>query len=141
MAPVPNTPSSVLGVTPVMIVQRIFTVLTVGLVIGAVTAIAAIAFVEAVLWLNDLLLVSSYAKVQSGLSPMVLLAITLGVPMCGGALVSFVVFRLAPIHRPAGPADAIRAVQLQTSMPDTRSGLLVTLGALGSLGVGASVGQ
>lgn len=49
MAPVPNTPSSVLGVTPFMIVQRIFTVLTVGLVIGAVTAIAAIAFVEAVL--------------------------------------------------------------------------------------------
>ena len=67
MAPVPNTPSSVLGVTPFMIVQRIFTVLTVGLVIGAVTAIAAIAFVEAVLWLNDLLLVSSYAKGTSDL--------------------------------------------------------------------------
>lgn len=129
------------SVTPSTLVQRIIAVLSVGLVIGAVTAVAAIAFVEAVLWLNDLLLVSSYAKVQSGLSPTALLVITLTVPMVGGALVSFIVFRLAPIQRPAGPADAIRAVQLQKPMPDTGSGIIVTLGALGSLGVGASVGQ
>lgn len=141
MVNAPDTTSSVLGVTPSTMVQRIITVLTVGLVIGVVTAVAAIAFVEAVLWLNHLLLISSYSKVQSGLSPTALLVITLAVPICGGALVSFIVFRLAPIHRPAGPADAIRAVQLQTPMPDTRSGLLVTLGAMGSLGVGASVGQ
>lgn len=142
MAYVPDSTASVtLHVTPFTMVRRIITVLTVGLVIGAITAIAAIAFVETVLWLNDLLLVSSYAKVQSGLSPTAMLAITLAVPMGGGALVSFIVFRLAPIHRPAGPADAIRAVQLQKPMPDTRSGLIVTLGALGSLGVGASVGQ
>jgi len=128
-------------VTASTMFRRIVTVLSVGLVIGAVTSVAAIAFVEAVLWLNDLLLVSSYAKIQPGLSPTVLMAITLAVPMAGGALVSCIVFRLAPIQRPAGPADAIRAVQLQKSMPDTRSGLLVTMGALGSLGVGASVGQ
>ncbi|MCR9148330.1 MAG: chloride channel protein [Rhodobacteraceae bacterium] len=141
MVDVPDHTASAERVTPSTLMQRIITVLSVGLVIGAVTAVAAIAFVEAVLWLNDLLLVSSYAKVQSGLSPMALLLLTLMVPMVGGALVSFIVFRLAPIQRPAGPADAIHAVQLQKPMPDTGSGIIVTLGALGSLGVGASVGQ
>lgn len=126
---------------PLRLVMRAFTVMAVGLVVGAVTAFTAIAFVEAVLWLNDLLLVSAYARVQSGLSPLVLTAITLAVPIIGGVVIATLVFRLSPIRRPAGPADAIRAVQLQTSMPDTRSGFIVTLGALGSLGVGASVGQ
>ena len=46
--------------------KRAITVLLVGLIIGTVTAFIAIAFVETVLWLNDVLLISAYAKVQSG---------------------------------------------------------------------------
>ena len=44
-------------------------------------------------------------------------------------------------RRPLGPADVVRAAQLNAPLPDFRSGIVSTLAAVLSLGSGASVGQ
>ena len=121
--------------------KRAITVLLVGLIIGTVTAFIAIAFVETVLWLNDVLLVSAYAKVQSGFAFWQIALITISVPALGGLIVAWMISRAAPTKRPTGPPDVIQAVQLQSGMPDNKSGVVTSLAALISLGAGASVGQ
>ncbi|MEJ6517230.1 MAG: chloride channel protein, partial [Pseudomonadales bacterium] len=121
--------------------KRAITVLLVGLIIGTVTAFIAIAFVETVLWLNDTLLVSAYAKVQSGFAFWQIALITISVPALGGLIVALMISRAAPTKRPTGPPDVIQAVQLQSGMPDNKSGVITSLAALISLGAGASVGQ
>ena len=121
--------------------KRAITVLLVGLIIGTVTAFIAIAFVETVLWLNDVLLISAYAKVQSGFAFWQIALITISVPALGGLIVAWMISRAAPTKRPTGPPDVIQAVQLQSGMPDNKSGVVTSLAALISLGAGASVGQ
>lgn len=85
--------------------KRAITVLLVGLIIGTVTAFIAIAFVETVLWLNDVLLVSAYAKVQSGFAFWQIALITISVPALGGLIVAWMISRAAPTKRPTGPLD------------------------------------
>ena len=121
--------------------KRAITVILVGLIIGTVTAFIAIAFVETVLWLNNALLVSTYSKVQSGFEYWQIALITISVPAIGGLIVALLISRVAPTKRPTGPPDVIQAVQLQSGMPDSKSGVITSLAALISLGVGASVGQ
>ncbi|MGY9010685.1 MAG: chloride channel protein, partial [Rhodobacterales bacterium] len=121
--------------------KRAITVILVGLIIGTVTAFIAIAFVETVLWLNNALLVSTYSKVQSGFEYWKIALITISVPAIGGLIVALLISRVAPTKRPTGPPDVIQAVQLQSGMPDSKSGVITSLAALISLGVGASVGQ
>ena len=121
--------------------KRAITVILVGLIIGTVTAFIAIAFVETVLWLNNALLVSTYSKVQSGFEYWQIALITISVPAIGGLIVALLISRVAPTKRPTGPPDVIQAVQLQSGMPDSKSGVITSLAALISLGAGASVGQ
>ena len=121
--------------------KRAITVLLVGLIIGTVTAFIAIAFVETVLWLNDVLLVSAYAKVQSGFAFWQIALITISVPALGGLIVAWMISRAAPTKRPTGPPYVIHAVQLQSGMPDNKSGVVTSLAAFISLGAGASVWQ
>ena len=110
-------------------------------VIGAVVAMAALAFVEAVEWLNDVLLVSQSSKSNFVGSRTFLIGMTLLVPTAGGLLVGAMLTWLSSEPRPLGPSDVIRAVQLRTGMAKFRAGLLSTGAALVSLGSGASVGQ
>ena len=121
--------------------QRAVAVIIIGLLIGTFTAFIAIAFVETVLWLNDALLVSTYAKVQSGLSTWQLALATLAVPVIGSVIVALMIAYVTPVKRPTGPPDVIQAIQLQSGMPDGKSGVVSSLAALLSLGIGASVGQ
>ena len=109
--------------------------------IGTLAAFAAIALVEAVLALNDLLLVAPRARVQWEQRPEVVTAASLLVPTLGGLLVGLAHRRLSPAGRPLGPPDVIRAVQFREPLPDARGGLVSTATAALSLGVGASVGQ
>ena len=62
-------------------------------------------------------------------------------PALGGLIVALMISRAAPTKRPTGPPDVIQAVQLQSGMPDNKSGVITSLAALISLGAGASVGQ
>lgn len=117
------------------------TVLTLmALALGSVASLAAIAFIEGVNWLSDIFLISPRARVQFP-HPLLLTLATLLVPMCGGLIVGVLIQRFSPEKRPLGPPDAIRAVQLRTSLPGLRAGFISTIAAMISIGSGASVGQ
>lgn len=109
-------------------------------VIGIVVSLAAIAFVEGVHWLNEVLYISPRTRVQVH-DPLLLNTATILVPTIGGLVVGILLQKAAKERRPLGPPDAIRAVQLRANLPDERSGFVSTLAALISLGCGASVGQ
>lgn len=108
--------------------------------LGAIVSLLAIAFVECVAWLNDVLLISPRTRIQVQ-NPYLLTIATLLVPTLGGLLVGWLLQRHSPDKRPLGPPDSIRAVQLRSDLPSLRSGLISTLAAITSLGCGASVGQ
>lgn len=108
--------------------------------LGAIVSLLAIAFVECVAWLNDVLLISPRTRIQVQ-SPLFLTAATLLVPTFGGLLVGWLLQKHSPDKRPLGPPDSIRAVQLRSELPSVRSGLISTLASILSLGCGASVGQ
>ncbi len=120
---------------------RIIVLSLVALAIGLSVAFAAIAFVEAVSWLNHRLFISPRARVQIEESPWLLTAATILVPTAGGLLVGFLLTKLAAEGRPLGPPDVVQSVQLRRPLPDARSGLLSSGAAVISLGFGASVGQ
>jgi len=120
---------------------RIGIVSLIGLGVGILASLAAIGFVDALLWFNDTLLVSAYSRVQHDGHPAFLTAATLGVPALGGLVVGFVVQTWVTERRPLGPPDTILAVQTRQRPPTLRSGIASTLAALVSLGCGASVGQ
>ncbi|NBB70324.1 MAG: chloride ion channel [Alphaproteobacteria bacterium] len=120
---------------------RIGLVSVVGLGVGGVAALAAIAFVDAVLWLNEALLVSAYARAQYDAHPRLLNAATVLVPALGGLVVGLIVRRWVRERRGLGPPDAILIAQTRQPPPTLKSGLASTTAALVSLGTGSSVGQ
>lgn len=120
---------------------RIAAVSLLGVVAGAAASLAAIAFVDAVLWLNRLLLVAPYTRIQYEQYPGLVTAATVAVPALGGLLVGLLVRGLVAEGRGLGPPDAILAAQAGGRGPGLRSGAGSTLAALVSLGSGASVGQ
>lgn len=122
-------------------VYRICTMTVCALVIGLCVSLAAIAFVEAVAWLNNGLLISPRMRVQFDGSPWVITAATILVPVIGGLLVGVLLIKLSPEKRPLGPADVLQAVQLALPPPGAKAGVLSTIAAVISLGSGASVGQ
>lgn len=125
---------------PTTILYR-FTVLAVmACVLGGLVSLAAIAFVECVSWLNEVLLVSPRARIQVH-QPLLLTIATILVPTLGGVVVGYLLQYCSLEKRPLGPPDSIRAVQLRRDLPDLRSGLVSTLASILSLGCGASVGQ
>ena len=119
---------------------RIAVVSFVACVVGTAVSLAAIAFVECVSWLNDVLLISPRSRVQVQHAGM-LNAATLLVPTLGGLTVGYLIYRYSTVRRPQGPPDVIKSVQLDTPLPPARDGFVSTLAAIISLGSGASVGQ
>ena len=119
---------------------RIVILSLLAVVLGGLVSLAAIAFIESVHWLNDVLLISPRSRVQVR-NPLFLSMATILVPMLGGLVVGIVIQRYSTERRPLGPPDAIRAVQLRTPLPSVRSGVVSTLAAVVSIGSGASVGQ
>ncbi|QTF94429.1 MAG: chloride channel protein, partial [Halomonas sp. BM-2019] len=106
-----------------------------GALIGAVAALAAVGFVTAVLWLNELLLISPRSRMMVD-HPGILVAATLAVPTLGGLLVGLL-HRAIPERRPHAPADVIAAVQTRRGRLPARAGGLSALSAMISLGAGA----
>lgn len=118
---------------------RFLGLVVLGALIGAVAALLAVGFVGAVLWLNDLLLISPRSRMMfehGGL----LMAATIAVPALGGLAVGWL-HRLIPERRPHTPADVIAAVQTRHGRLPARAGGFTALSAMVSLGSGASVGQ
>ena len=66
-------------------VYRITVLMLMALMIGVIVSLAAIAFVELVVWLNTTLLISPRARVQVEAAPWVVPLATVAVPTLGGA--------------------------------------------------------
>jgi len=122
------------------VLYRLTVVSLMAFVLGSVVSLAAIGFVECVAWLNDALLVSPRSRVQVPNS-FILQFATVLIPTIGGLAVGYLVYHFSSLRRPLGPADVIKAIQLNIPMPPVRAGLVSTLAAVLSLGSGASVGQ
>ena len=120
-------------------IKRVSTLTLLGLSIGGVVGVMAVGFVEAVLWLNDLLFVSPETRATAPGRGFVI-AMTIGVPTVGGLVVGLLANMMTD-SRFHGPLDAIRTAQsLDANMP-VKSSVTSTLAACISLGSGASVGQ
>ncbi|WP_304525015.1 chloride channel protein [Halomonas sp. I5-271120] len=118
---------------------RFLGLVALGALIGGLAALAAVGFVAAVLWLNDLLLVSPRGRMMFA-HPEALAIATVLVPTLGGLVVGLL-HRATPERRPHTPADVIAAVQTRRGRLPVRAGVLSALSGLVSLGAGASVGQ
>lgn len=120
---------------------RISVLSVMALLIGISASLAAIAFADSVIWLNNALLISPRMRVQYAGSPYVVLAATLFAPIAGGIIVGILLQKFTNARRPLGPADVIVAAQMRLPLPDARSGIVSTMAAALSIGFGASVGQ
>ncbi len=109
--------------------------------IGTVVALLALAFVDAVGWLNDVLLVSPRARILFEDAPWLVAAATVAVPGLGGLAVGCAIRWLTPERRPLGPVDSVIAAQTGRPPGSVRGGMVSSLAAVVSLGAGASVGQ
>ncbi len=118
---------------------RALAVVALGLTTGLLGALGAVAFVAAVDWINDLLLVSPRSRMMFEHQGW-LMAATVMVPAGGGLAVDLLLRHLAE-GRAHGPAEVVVAVQVQRGRLSLRAGLVSALAALVSLGSGASVGQ
>ena len=118
---------------------RIVSIAVLGMVVGVLTSLAAIAFVELVAVLNEWLLISPRSRFMMD-DPRLLLLATVCVPALGGLIVG-VIHRSIPERRSHGPPDIIRTVQGLDGRIPARSGFLSALASVVSLGAGASVGQ
>ena len=121
--------------------QRMLILTLCALGIGGAASLAAIALIEAVEWLNRVLLIAPRARVQYEDARMIVPLATVCVPAIGGLIVALMLRYLSPLGRPLGPPAVIQSVQFETPLPDLRSGLTSTLAAMVSMGFGASVGQ
>lgn len=120
-------------------IRRVAVVTLLGFLVGCVVALAAVGFVDAVVWLNDALFISPRSRMLAADEPW-LVAATIGVPTLGGLVVGVLCWWI-PDKRPHGPADAIQSAQSLAGTMPVRSGAWTAAAACIGLGTGASVGQ
>ena len=123
---------------PVNLIAHLLRIAILGVVLGAVAATFAAAFVEAIKWLGAHLYTTAQSRdaldAQFKFSAWLFL-----LPALGGLAVGLLL-KFAVDARAHGPADVIYAAQSDKLMP-TRSGLVVALSAVIGAGGGASIGQ
>ena len=119
--------------------KRVAILTLLGLGTGAVVAVLAVGFVEAVLALNDVLLVSAESRAQNA-DHRWLTLLAIGIPTVAGFLVGLLSLMLRE-RRFLGPPDAIRAAHTPNADMPVRAGIVSAVAAGLSLGAGASVGQ
>ena len=119
--------------------NQVARVAALGVLTGLAGALLANAFVAAIGWLNEWLLISPRARMMAPEGIWLPLA-TIAVPTLGGLLVGYL-HRWTREQRPHGPAEVIAAVQTRQGDLATRPALVSGISSLVSLGSGASVGQ
>lgn len=124
-----------------LMIYRIITLSLIGTIIGIVVALLAQVFLRTVRWMNDILLVSPSTRIQFDDELLILISATILVPTIGGLIVGLIFQYLVKAKRSLGPPDTILMVQTDSSGESMRSGIMSTIAATISLGVGASVGQ
>lgn len=116
-------------------VSRILGITLFGVVIGIVASLAALLFVATIEF------VSAQLASTPNLSSSRTLLLIIATPAVGGLITGLLIQYLLPDARPHGPPDLIRAAQAQRGQMSVRHGLVSSLGALVSMGSGASAGQ
>lgn len=122
------------------VARRAAVVGVLGVLMGGLASLAAVGFVAAIDWLNDVLRVSARSRMMAG-DWRWLPLLTVAVPAAGGLLVGVVKRALLLADRAPGPPDVIEAAQRGHGEIRARDGVPSALAALCSLGSGASVGQ
>jgi CIC family chloride channel protein len=122
------------------VARRALAVSLLGLVLGGLASLAAMGFVAAVEWLNDVLWVSARSRMIHG-DWRWLPWVTITVLAIGGLLVGLLNRYVLPVGRVHGPPDAIEVAQSGHGRLSLRAGLASAGAAIISLGAGASVGQ
>ncbi len=120
--------------------QRTLAVSTLGLVVGGIASLAALGFVAAIEYLNELFWVAPRSRMMAGDWPWLPVA-TIAVLIAGGLIVGLISRYLLPHGRSEGAAEVIEAGQDGSGYVGPRAGVGSALAALTSLGSGASVGQ
>ncbi len=119
---------------------RALRVILFGMVTGGLASLAAVAFVSAYHYLNDLLFIAPHRREAIGGTALLMVA-TIAVPTLGGLGVGLFNRYLIGGERAHGPAHVIRAAQSGQGHVGVRGGLASAVAAILSLGSGASVGQ
>ena len=120
-------------------IHRMAALSLIGLLVGMITSVATIGFIETIHFFNQLLKVSPDSRL--GLDSSQLAMFTIAALTFGGLLVGLLLQYATEKGAVHGPADAIYAVQLRERLPPAQSGAASTLAVIFSLGCGASVGQ
>ena len=120
-------------------IRRLLILTGLGVVVGGVVGLAAVGFVEGVLWLNGQFYLTRIAR-ESLADRNLLTVLTIGVPAAGGLLVGLL-RRWAQDDRFHGLQDVIEIAHAPKPSMPVRQSVLTSLAAFLSLGAGASVGQ
>ena len=120
-------------------VKRITVLTLLGMVTGAIVGALAVGFVDAILFLNDRLYLSTSGRASLA-DPDWMMAATIGIPAAAGLVVGLLRTRF-PGDRFDGPAEAIRHAQTGGSPMPIGRGAVSAVAACLSLGAGASAGQ
>ncbi len=120
--------------------RRSLAVSALGLVVGGIASLAALGFVAAIGYLNELFWVSPRSRMMAGDWPWLPVA-TIGVLVAGGLIVGLISRYLLPNGKAEGPPEVIEAGQDGSGYVSLRAGTGSALAALTALGSGASVGQ
>jgi len=114
-------------------------IMLLALVIGILASVSSIAFVSAVVWLNEILRVSLEAR-EEGIRSIVDMGMFVLVPVIGGLLVGFMLKDL-PEGRPESLVQTIRMSQSMVFKPSFKDSFKTAIAAVATLGSGASMGQ
>ncbi|MFT5260219.1 MAG: CIC family chloride channel protein [Saprospiraceae bacterium] len=123
------------------LVGRIIRVLAIGLIVGGLASLLAVAFIESVKLLNNQLFVSTTSREAFSENPSLKWLSVLILTTAG--LVVGLLLNHGKMDRPRNPSDVILAAQskLQCSKLSFKDGLINYLSSIISLGAGASMGQ
>ncbi len=136
-----NLQSNSTSSAPLELLQGLVRVLLVGIIVGGIASLLAIAFIELVKLLNHALFVAPQSReaLQSNF-PLTLLAVA--VPAIAGLVVGLLM-KYSHTPGPRSPGDVILAVQskmIRQQLP-TSHGIVNYFASIISLGAGASMGQ
>ncbi|MYD76859.1 MAG: chloride channel protein [Gammaproteobacteria bacterium] len=121
------------------LIRNTSAIILIEVIVGAVSSVASIAFVSLVVWMNDILLVSLWAR-EKGADSFLELCLFLLVPAAGGLAVGLIL-RDLPEGRAQSLVQTIRMSQSMVFQASFMHAFKTAVAALVTLGSGASMGQ
>ncbi len=116
------------------VLERVVTILLLGLITGTIGSFVAVGLVESIVWIARQIS-TIHRPSFAGVDPVILLA-----PVAGGLLVGALIY-LTSSPRPTSLTDLLFSVQTGNTRFSLKDGLLNALAAIVGMGSGASVGH